>query len=397
MIKVAVLFDRFGPYHIARLQAAENYVELFPIEIFGETSEYQWDKEKKNVFFNGVTLFEEKQNEQVSSKELKSAIDKHLDRIQPQVVAINGWHDRAALIATSWCMVNRIPAIVMSESAEEDIKRVWLKEFVKKQIVSCFSSGFVGGVRHANYLAKLEMPRKNIFFGYDVIDNGYFEKEAEEVRMKRDDWHKAKRLPENYFLVVSRFIQKKNLPFLINTYAEYHKIAGDKAWHLYMLGDGPEKDELKKLVNNLKLEDVVHLEGFKQYKELPIYFALAKAFVHVSTTEQWGLVVNEAMASGLPVIVSKNCGCVPELVKDEINGYAIDPNDQKALVDILLSFSNGTKDIKSMGHESKKIIASLNTDNFGKGLSDAAKAAITAGSKNFTIKKRLILKSLQQR
>ncbi len=80
-------------------------------------------------------------------------------------------------------------------------------------------------------------------------------------------------------------------------------------WDLVLLGDGPLKPTLLKLISSLGLESCVHLPGFKQYDELPVYLGLAETFIHASTTEQWGLVVNEAMASGLPVLVSNRCGC----------------------------------------------------------------------------------------
>src|SRR5438034_9827058 len=71
--------------------------------------------------------------------------------------------------------------------------------------------------------------------------------------------------------------------------------------------------------------EYVHLPGFKQYEELPIFYGLADAFIHASISEPWGLVVNEAMASGLPVLVSIACGCEGDLVKEKVNGFSFNP------------------------------------------------------------------------
>ena len=136
-------------------------------------------------------------------------------------------------------------------------------------------------------------------------------------------------------------MEKKNLPKLIEAYAEYRirsesgsqkpEVIDSKAlWELVLLGDGPLKTDLRRLISDLRLNEHVHLPGFKQYEELPVYYGLAKAFVHASTTEQWGLVVNEAIASGLPVIVSNRCGCAPELVNG--NGFTFDPGNRHELV-----------------------------------------------------------------
>src|SRR5207248_5879043 len=110
--------------------------------------------------------------------------------------------------------------------------------------------------------------------------------------------------------------------------------AGNPPWDLVLLGDGPLRETLNTQLSTLNLHSHVHLPGFKRYDELPVYYALAKAFVHASTTEQWGLVVNEAVASGLPVIVSERCGCVPELVNG--NGFTFDPFAEHELAELLL-------------------------------------------------------------
>ena len=398
-MKVAVLFDRFGPYHIARLEAAANYLSIIPIEISGETSEYQWDKVESKKLRNRITLFTTKESTHIPPRELNAAIKNQLSLLKPDFVAINGWADRAALCALYWCLENKTPAILMSESAAHDEKRNFWKELLKKKIVGQFSSAVVGGERHADYLVQLGMKSNKIFLGYDVVDNDYFLAGATEVKKQEDFWRKKKNLPENYFLVVSRFIEKKNLPFIIKAFNGYQKKAGNTTWHLYILGNGILEKELLQLTNDLGLNNIVHFEGFKQYNELPIYFGLAKALLHGSTTEQWGLVVNEAMASGLPVIISERCGCVPELVHNGINGFSFDPYNQEQLISILYSFADNTdSEIEKMGQESLRIVSSFNADAFGKGMLKAAeKAKEEEKVKGFSISMKLILRSLINR
>src|SRR5205814_10173918 len=182
--------------------------------------------------------------------------------------------------------------------------------------------------------------------------------------------------PENYSLASARFIKKKNLPTLIRAYAEYRQMEedGDKGqrttdnrpWDLVLVGDGPLKTDLCRLVSDLRLHAHVHLPGFKPYDELPVYYGLAKAFVHASTTEQWGLVVNEAVASELPVIVSNRCGCVPELVQD--NGFTFDPANESELAERLLQMASLSADERRrLGEASYRIAANFAPDRFGEG------------------------------
>ncbi len=195
------------------------------------------------------------------------------------------------------------------------------------------------------------------------------------VESKHEEWQNRKQKAENksefqlstfpistfqnspYFLASNRFIEKKNLPRLIEAYAGYREkaeklkpeilkskisacqnvsVSDFTPWDLVLLGDGALRPDLCRLISDLRLQDSVLLPGFIQYPELPTFYAHAGAFIHASTTEQWGLVVNEAMASGLPVLVSNRCGCAQDLVQEGVNGFTFDPYDVEQLAQLML-------------------------------------------------------------
>ena len=134
----------------------------------------------------------------------------------------------------------------------------------------------------------------------------------------------------------------------------------------------------------------MHLPGFKPYDELPFYYASANAFVHASAVEQWGLVVNEAIASGLPVIVSDRCGCAPELVNG--NGFTFDPTNEHELAARLLEMASlSHQERKHLGDSSYRIAANFTPARFGEGLEGAARAAMRAPQKrNGAIERALL-------
>ena len=305
MNPICVIFHRLGPYHWARLNAAGASIPTLGLELFGETSEYEWDKIDGSGAFRRVTLFPESNGRCIRTKDLVNRVHKILDEHQPAAVAIPGWSGKGALAALSWCLKAVRPAIVMSDSRASDKTRSWPKESIKKRIVGMCSAGLVGSAVHIDYLAALGMSRDRIFTAYDVVDNDYFARHSEAARQNAINLRIRLNLPEKYFLASSRFIDKKNLPRLLEAYRDYRHLVGPTAWKLALLGDGPLKPQLLARIQQLGLASDVLLPGFKQYDELPIYYGLAGAFVHASTTEQWGLVVNEAMACGLPVLVSE--------------------------------------------------------------------------------------------
>ena len=233
------------------------------------------------------------------------------------------------------------------------------------------------------------------------MDNDYFAQRAIEIRdshlrpgyggQAAFEIRKKYALPENYFLASARFIEKKNLPSLIIAYAEYReKWKGDTPWDLVLLGDGPLRETLNSQLSTLNLHSHVHLPGFKQYDELPVYYALANAFVHPSTTEQWGLVVNEAIASGLPVIVSDRCGCVPELVQG--NGFTFNPMDEQELALLLLKMAKlSHEERQKLADVSYTIAANFSPERFGEGLDRAASVALELAPRRFGVIDRALL------
>jgi len=381
---VAVVFHHIGPYHHARLNAAADRLSVTGLEWSAKAYD-AWGAGDTTARYEKISLFSEATDRYPGKAELRQGFCWALEQAKPDVVAVNGWNNFGSLAAANCCVARGIPMVVMFESAREDELRTWWKEMLKRRIVDLYSTALVGGQRHIDYLVELGMPRERIFTGYDVVDNEYFRQRAEEVRSQRSEVRQKYGLPENYFLASARFIPKKNLPRLIRAYSEYRdrlKRTGvtdagynrDTPWDLVLLGDGPLRQTLNSQLSTLNLQAHVHLPGFKQYDELPVYYALAKAFVHASTTEQWGLVVNEAIASGLPVIVSDRCGCVPELVNG--NGFTFDPFDEQELVERLSQMASLSDDErKSLSDASYGISANFAPKRFGEGLEQAARLA----------------------
>ena len=388
---IAVVFHHIGPYHHARLNAAADRLAVAGIEWSAKGYD-SWGAADAPGCYQKISLFPEATDNHPGKAELWRAFWSALEQANPDVVAVNGWNNFGSLVATDCCVRRGIPMVVMSESARQDESRTWWKEMIKRRIVALYSAALVGGQRHVEYLVELGMPRERIFTGYDVVDNAYFRRRAEEIRSQKSDVRKQYGLPENYFLASARFIEKKNLPTLIRAYAAYRQkseASGNRPWDVVLLGDGPLREALNSQLSTLNLHRHVRLPGFKQYDELPVYYALAKAFVHASTTEQWGLVVNEAIASGLPVIVSNRCGCVPELVQG--NGFTFEPTDEHELGSRLLHMASLSDDERRrLGDASYRIAANFAPERFGEGLEQAAQLALNQPRKTSLLSRMLV-------
>ncbi|PYI46263.1 MAG: hypothetical protein DMF11_09355, partial [Verrucomicrobia bacterium] len=258
---VAVVFHHIGPYHHARLNAAADRVSVTGIEWSAKGYD-RWGAPDSPPRYQKVSLFSKATDYYPRKAELRRAFWSALEQANPEVVAVNGWNNFGSLAAAKCCVERGVPMVVMSESARDDEPRTWWKETIKRQIVGLYSAALIGGQRHVEYLVELGMPRERIFTGYDVVDNAYFRRRAEEVRSQKSEVRQKYGLPENYFLASARFIEKKNLPRLIKAYAKYRQRSsafaatadrevgrqrsevsnGNAPWDLVLLGDGPLRE-----------------------------------------------------------------------------------------------------------------------------------------------------------
>jgi glycosyltransferase involved in cell wall biosynthesis len=122
---------------------------------------------------------------------------------------------------------------------------------------------------------------------------------------------------------------------LLRAFRSVRERLGDA--RLDLVGAGPLKDKLQACIAELGLENAVTLLGSRNLDDMVPLFIDSVALVLPSHSEPWGLVVNESLSYGCPVVVSELCGCVPELVIDGVTGYSFDAGDVEGLTNAMLS------------------------------------------------------------
>jgi 1,2-diacylglycerol 3-alpha-glucosyltransferase len=377
-MRLVVMFDNFGPYHRARLRAAcrrgeEEGIEVRGLETFGASLKYSWTSRAPSSEDGIVTLFPARSQRRPLFPVVGYGVFKALTALRPDAVAICGYRYAAPLAALAWAKTQGKIAVLMSESSYSDKRRHRLGEWGKRQLVRQFDAALVGGKKQKAYAAGLGIPEERIYLGYDVVDNRHFADGAVAARRQEREYRQRLGFFTPFFLTVCRFIPKKNLALLVEAYRRYRRLAGAGAWDLVVCGSGPLEQALARQARDI---EGVHFPGFRQVDELPGFYGLASVFILASSRfEQWGLVVNEAMASGLPVLVSRACGCAPELVREGVNGFTFDPGDAEGLARLMLKMTSPGVDLKAMGEASVRLIADWTPETFARNLLEALKAA----------------------
>jgi glycosyltransferase involved in cell wall biosynthesis len=246
-----------------------------------------------------------------------------------------------------------------------DHPRIWWKELLKSRLAKRYSAIAATGRRAGEYIQKLGVPKTRIFEIGNVVDNAHFENVHRITLKNQSEERRRRNLPVNYFITVARYSPEKNYPMLLEAFKKYREQGGE--WELVIVGAGPLQKDIFELVQIHRIPGV-HFVEWQQYEELPVYYSLASCFILASINEPWGLVVNEAMVCGLPILISQHCGCLPELCQPSINGYDFAPDDAEQIVKLMLKMSSDEVDIRAMGSASRQIISRFTPQTWAQNL-----------------------------
>ena len=359
----AVIYAKFSPFHVARVQTAHRVGRSRGHRVVGieiadtQKAMYGWTPlTASEREYPHVTLFRDRDYGAVPYRRMRRALHEALTKIAPDVVVLPGWGVREGIAGLSWCLSEAVPRVVLSSTHAADTRQRLVKLWLKRRIVSCYQAGFVAGSRQLRYLAGLGLAAERCFVGCAVVDNGQFAAHA----APGEKIHGAS-AARPVLLSCVRLHPRKNLLGALETLAARR---GDWTW--IIAGDGPQRAEIEQRIRELDLGDQVRLLGNVGYSEIAPLYHRADAYLQPSVSEPWGLAVNEAMASGLPIIVSNQCGCREDLLEDGVNGFAFDAADPASLGAALDNLTRARDRWTEMGNASRRIVAGWDLDLFGR-------------------------------
>jgi len=289
-----------------------------------------------------------------------------LRSFKPNVVLLPGYNDLAYWFVLVYCKLTKRKVIVVMETNEFDKeKRPLMKEFLKGLFIKTCDAVFACGTASKKYAERLGAKSERIFIVHLTNDTEVMKSSCEHWRTRVFEIKREYRIfKEHNFVYVGRISPEKNLKTLIEAFYELKRSEERSMdWGLVLVGDGPQRKDIEQLVVELGLQKDVVFVGGVPWRDVAKFYAVSDVFVLPSLSEPWGLVVNEAMACGLPVVVSKRAGAYYDLVKDGINGFGFEPTDKYQLVEIMKKFVIGFVDLDMMKKASEEIIRSYIPQN----------------------------------
>lgn len=383
--RAVVIWIDWYSYHVARfkgLQAAFGVNgEVHGIELIGGVGVHKGYNFREGVHGLPVeTLCATKGWHDASKVALSIALVRRLSKLSPKLVLVPGYYTLPAIAAAIWCKATgRISVLMTETTAADHVRKEWREQLKSLLIRSLFDWAVTGGAAHDRYLLQLGFSPQRIAHFYDVVGNRHIQESVSDIRRNSSSLQHG--LPDHYFLFVGRLAPEKNVIGLLDAWLAYRKCGGE--WSLVIAGDGPDAPALKERLKASDYNNYVCFLGHRSARELLPVYAFASTFVLPSKREPWGLVVNEAMAASLPVIVSKRCGCAEDLVRPGQNGFVFDPLHPAILTDQLLLMSSYPEQERNrMGHVSLTLIERYTPQNFGQQIVGIADGSVRNQERN---------------
>jgi glycosyltransferase involved in cell wall biosynthesis len=252
----------------------------------------------------------------------------------------------------------------MTESKFDDFPRRGWREIAKKLFYLPYNGVLVGGARSADYMRFLGFAPGAIAAGYDSV--GLDRVRALAAAPPAPD---GMAFAARHFTIIARLVPKKNLAVAIDAYRRYRELAGTDdrapARDLVIFGSGPLEADLRARGAGL---DGLRFAGFQQQEAIARGLAATLALVLPSREEQWGLVVNEALAMGVPVLVTDQVGARDSLVRTAVNGYVFEPDNAEGLARLMLQISGDEAEWRRLCDGTRAFAPLADAPRFGDGV-----------------------------
>lgn len=377
----------YWPPRLARLAESlqKQATKFSVIEIAGYGSSYGFaSRASAGGEYDRHVLFPDGDLRKMGPRMMARSVERKLDQLRPNVVMAGSMAFPSGAAAVRWARRNHRGVIIFDDVRSEDVPRSCITELVKKRLFTNIDAMLIPGKSHVRSFAHWGVPRERMYFGLNVVDNPSFSACADALRPRIAEFCRSNGLPQKLFLGVGRQVEKKNWSMCIEAYRQYREGCKNSPWGLVLIGDGPEHKRLQETIAKRAIPDV-HLPGPINGDALVGYYAAAGALILPSLHgETWGLVVNEAMACSLPVLVSRECGCAETLVQSGVNGWQFSPARPDELAERMVQMSSlSDEQYRRMASASEEIIRPWGLERFVEG-AEAAIAACSAVDRGFT-------------
>jgi L-malate glycosyltransferase len=351
--RIALVWSQFASHHVDRVSALaerlEGKAQVLAIEVATDSREYaDFGSAKGAGKAERRTLFPGRSFDELPRWRRFVAVLAAVRGCRMVCIGVP-YNELEFVLLAGLLRLLGVRTVLLSVSKFDDYPRSAGFEFLKRLGLGCFSAVVVPGARGREFYRYLGFRRRPVVVGGNTIA-------IARVRAGAGSQGLPAPVPfaQRDFIYVGRFIAKKNLSLLIAAFALHCQREGAAARRLVLVGAGPLEARLRREAAEQLGEGRVAFTGFLGGSELHSQLARSLALVLVSTSEQWGLVVNEALALGLPVIASEAPGARDVLVRNLVNGFVTESDSVEGIARALQQIGSGEADWQAMCEASRR-------------------------------------------
>lgn len=320
-VKILAFADFPSPYRVEVFKGLAKEYDM--LVVFDKMSDQNRNAAWfcKNTGLNSISLLEEAGRMQFE-KELKQ-IKKY------DLVLAYDYHIKNAIRLEIDCIKNKVPYIMNLDGAF--IRKNFIKNIIKRYLVTHAAGYFASGNHAAEYFKYFGADENKIY--YHPFTSLHADEVLKEPLSETEKTRYKKKLgvdKSKMVLTIGQFIHRKGFDVLLEAWNKEL----DESCSLVIVGGGEEENQYRQYIADHNLKNV-QLVGFKQKEEIFEYYKAADLFVLPTREDIWGLVINEAMACGLPVISTNMCLGAVELIENGINGYIVPVNNSNELTEAM--------------------------------------------------------------
>lgn len=323
MNTIAFIWDNFGPMHVDRCDAVQKYLSpkhtVVGLELYGSSAEYDWVPETGKTFVKHTLMPAEGRGRSFLRRTL--VVLRAIRATRARYIFFCNYERAEILVAAIISRLSGRRCYVMGCSKFDDVPRSLWREVLKSLFYLPYQGGIASGVRSRDYMRFLGLRDSQVVSEYNTLSIDRI-REAAGVPPAPD----GASFESRHLTIVARLVPKKNLSAALDAYSIYAADVPDPR-PLHLCGSGPLEQDLREQAAILGIGDRVVFRGFLQSDAIARVLGQSLALLLPSVEEQFGNVVIEAQAMGLPVIISDNCGARDKLVRSGKNGFIVEPDN----------------------------------------------------------------------
>jgi len=368
--RLVILTEIISPYRIPLFNslAKQEGIDLHVV-FLSETDPglRQWKVYKEEIRFSYEVLPSWRRRVGRFHLLLNGGVARALNAKAPEAILCGGYNYLASWQALLWARSHNVPLLLWSESNAQDQRRGYnAVEFLKQGFLQRCSGYVVPGRSAREYLLLKKISADQIFIAPNAVDNDLFASLAGEARQRAAIRRGELNLPDRYFLFAGRLVREKGVFELLSAYAKLEASIRERVG-LVFVGEGECRRRLEAEAGSITPGRIC-FPGFASRAVLASYYALAEALILPTYTDTWGLVVNEAMACGLPVIVSDVAGCTADLVRKAWNGLIVPPKEPLPLAAAMRTMAESAELRATMGANSAQLICEYSPERWSRSI-----------------------------